>query len=43
MIDSVLIQLAIAYADSVNSIVDMLCVIIAAYVVNRIRDASQRG
>lgn len=38
-----LIQLAIAYSPSVNSIVKMLCVIFTAYVINRIRNASQRG
>lgn len=38
-----LIQLAIAYSPSVNSIIEMLCVIFTSYVINRFRDASQRG
>lgn len=37
-----LIQLAIAYSDSVNSIIGMLCAIFAEYVINRIQNASQR-
>ena len=43
MFNTDFIQLAIAYADSFNSIVAMFCAIISAYAINRIRDASQRG
>lgn len=38
-----IILLAIAYSDSVNHIVGMICSITAAYVNKRIRGASQRG
>lgn len=38
-----LIQVAIAYAGSVNAIVTMACVCLAEYFTYRIRNASQRG
>lgn len=36
-------DLAIAYADSVNSVVAMICLVGGEYLVYRIRNASQRG
>jgi len=38
-----LIQIVIAYADSVNAIITMACVCLAEYFTYRIRSASQRG
>lgn len=37
------IQLAIAYSDSVNAIVEMVCRCLTVYFVSQLRDASQRG
>lgn len=36
------IQLAIAYSDSANAIVEMLCRCLTVYLITRIRNASQR-
>lgn len=38
-----IILLAIAYSDSFNHIVGMICAISGAYVIQRIRNASQRS
>lgn len=43
MTHSEIILLAIAFSDSVNHIVGMICIITGTYVVQRIRNASQRG
>lgn len=38
-----LIQVAVAYADSVNAIVTMVCVFLTEYFTCRIRSTSRRG
>lgn len=42
MFHSDLIQLAVAYSDSFNSIIRMLCAIYTAYELSRIKNTPQR-